>query len=161
MVVIKSYDRIECADGFIRVKTNEKCCCSVCGGILYVRDSKPRKVINQAGITKIYRLRRLKCQNCGYLHTEIPGSIVPYKHYAAEVIEAEIWQEREDCPADNNTSWRWKSFFASILILAQKHNFFSSQSHWISKAYQIVEKFKLLTHPVCVPFESIRCYNSK
>ena len=33
-----------------------------------------------------FLIRRLKCSNCGRLHRELPDCLVPYKHYASEVI---------------------------------------------------------------------------
>lgn len=159
MVIIEKYSTDIAADGFIIIQSKETCGCPICGGELRVRDSKKRRVINQAGDIDMYRLRRLKCKNCGKLHTEIPDCIVPYKHYAAEVVEAELLETRKDCPADNNTTSRWKAIFAAVLSLAHKYGFFSSQSYWVSKAYLTMEKLKLLTHPPCVPFASVRCYN--
>lgn len=31
---------------------------------------------------------RLKCSSCGRLHRELPDCLVPYKHYASEVISS-------------------------------------------------------------------------
>ena len=33
-----------------------------------------------------FLIRRLKCSSCGRLHRELPDCLVPYKHYASEVI---------------------------------------------------------------------------
>ena len=33
-----------------------------------------------------FLIRRLKCSSCGKLHRELPDCLVPYKHYASEVI---------------------------------------------------------------------------
>lgn len=35
----------------------------------------------------------------------------PYKHHASEVIEAELDESRDDCPADDSTISRWKISF--------------------------------------------------
>jgi hypothetical protein len=37
--------------------------------------------------------------------------MVPHKHYASEVIEAELDGSRDDCPADQSTMDRWKKVF--------------------------------------------------
>ena len=160
MLIIEKYSKEISTDGFMIIKAKEICNCPLCGGNLRVRDSKKRCVINQAGDIDMYRLRRLKCKNCGKLHTEIPDCIVPYKHYAAEVVESELLELRNDCPADDSTSWRWKFFFASLAVIANKYNLLIPHSHWLSYVYFLVEKVKKITHPLCIPFPNLQCYNS-
>jgi len=76
-----------------------------------VRDSKRRQVIESDGSKVPFSLRRLKCNDCSKLHTELPAFMVPHKHYASEVIEAELDGSRDDCPADQSTMDRWKKAF--------------------------------------------------
>ena len=40
----------------------------------------------EGGTKHRFRIRRLKCSGCGKLHRELPDCLVPYKHYATEVI---------------------------------------------------------------------------
>ena len=40
----------------------------------------------EGGMKQRFLIRRLKCSNCGRLHRELPDCLVPYKHYASEVI---------------------------------------------------------------------------
>ena len=40
----------------------------------------------EGGIRRRFLIRRLKCSSCGRLHRELPDCLVPYKHYASEVI---------------------------------------------------------------------------
>lgn len=159
MVIIEKYSKDISADGLIFIRADEPCDCPICGGKLRVRDSKKRRVINQSGDKEFYRLRRLKCKDCGTMHTEIPDCIVPYKHYAAEVIEAELLALRGDCPADNITSWRWKSVFSALLVyMNQGLNHF--KRHWISRIYRFFSLQKHDTHPLCISIQKNKCYNS-
>lgn len=81
-----------------------------------MRDSKIRYLRRDDGSKETYSLRRLLCRECGKLHTELPDKIQPYKHYASDVIEAELDESRKDCPADNSTISRWKSEFKKAAV---------------------------------------------
>ena len=58
-------------------------------------------------------LRRLLCEGCAKLHTEIPDIIQPFKHYDSETIQSVIdgGEKAMDCVADDSTISRWKSDF--------------------------------------------------
>ena len=71
-------------------------------------------MITSEGKRKTYRIRRLKCKGCGKLHSELPGCMPPNKHYATEVIEGELDNSRDDCPADNRTISSWKRTFREM-----------------------------------------------
>ena len=60
--------------------------CPVCGEPLSYRDSCVRIMRLEGGMKRRFLIRRLKCSNCGRLHRELPDCLVPYKHYASEVI---------------------------------------------------------------------------
>ena len=60
--------------------------CPVCGEPLSYRDSCVRIMRLEGGMKRRFLIRRLKCSNCGKLHRELPDCLVPYKHYASEVI---------------------------------------------------------------------------
>ena len=60
--------------------------CPVCGELLSYRDSCERIMRLEGGDRQRFLIRRLKCSNCGKLHRELPDCLVPYKHYASEVI---------------------------------------------------------------------------
>jgi hypothetical protein len=64
-----------------------------------------------------FLIRRLKCKHCNRLHRELPDCLVPYKHYAAEVISGVLDdfvscadQDTEDYPCEA-TIHRWKCWF--------------------------------------------------
>ena len=56
-------------------------------------------------------LRRLRCQTCKKLHTELPSIIQPYRHYASDVIQSVLDGNEAGCAADNSTIHRWKNEF--------------------------------------------------
>lgn len=160
MIVVDHYIRY-ILRGCIRIQSTEVCTCPACQGSLRVRDSKLRRVINQAGEIEVYRLRRYKCQSCGQLHVEMPRCVVPYKHYAADVIGAELFHVREDCPAEDSTMLRWRQI--AISFLSQK--ILPSIPRTL-KSFIELDKFdKVLqscnqTHPLCMLFQILSCYNS-
>ena len=106
MIIITKY-RIVSRDGFFCVKTNEPVLCPVCHSFLQVRDSKKRTLITEAGV-RIYKLRRLKCLQCGKIHSEIPDCIRPYKRYSKDLIEQAVQGNAANCPAEDSTLYRWK-----------------------------------------------------
>ena len=87
--------------------------CPICAGALKVRDSKRRKLLctTEEIAGKTYLLRRLRCETCGKLHTELPDSMKPYKHYETDAIQAEIDGSQENPSADESTLRRWKVGF--------------------------------------------------
>ncbi|MCD8294372.1 MAG: DUF6431 domain-containing protein [Clostridia bacterium] len=60
--------------------------CPCCGGTLSYRDTRSRICRLEGGGKEFFRIRRLRCSQCGTLHNELPDCLVPHKHYAAEVI---------------------------------------------------------------------------
>jgi len=101
---------------FIRSKEESRC--PICNGSVTVRDSRDRKVIDDSGEQKLYRLRRLKCRSCNKLHIELPDFMVPYKHYEAAVIEAALDETTDSCPADDSTIQRWKVWLRQLILRA-------------------------------------------
>jgi len=90
------------------------CRCPLCGGAVYHRDHKSRFVKRLSGEVWHFRLRRLLCDNCSKLHTEIPDIIQPYKHYDSETIQSVLdgGEKAKGCVADNSTIRRWGVDFA-------------------------------------------------
>jgi len=90
------------------------CKCPLCSGAVYHRDHKARDAKRLNGEVWHFRLRRLLCDNCDKLHTEIPDIIQPYKHYDSETIQSVLdgGEKAGDCVADNSTISRWKADFA-------------------------------------------------
>lgn len=100
------------------IRSKEESCCPICNGSVTVRDTRDRKVIDDSGTRKLYRLRRLKCRSCNKLHIELPDSMIPYKHYEAAVIEAALDGTTDSCPADNSTIQRWQIWLRQLILRA-------------------------------------------
>ena len=100
--------------GFYSIVSLTPCKCPLCGGVVYHRDHKARTSKKSSGEIWHFMLRRLLCEDCAKLHTEIPGIIQPYKHYDSETIQNVIdgGEKAVDCIADESTIYRWKSDFA-------------------------------------------------
>lgn len=93
--------------------------CPYCGKPLVYRDSRPRIWKWYGGVKREIIIRRLKCNSCCCLHSELPDKLVPHKHYGAEVIEDVVDEvstpdetQTEDYPCEK-TMERWKNWIAS------------------------------------------------
>ena len=85
--------------------------CTECHGELEPYDRRRRRFIDTNGSRRVVSLRRLRCDKCGRLHTELPGFIVPYKRYSATVIVTVSEGGRTDVPYEERTrqkirAWR-------------------------------------------------------
>ena len=90
----------------------------MCGGSLKVRDTKPRHIISKdSNEVKWYRLRRLRCSQCKKIHTELPDSMQPYKHYESASIQDTIDGIADNyCAAEESTLYRWKTTFKNAKV---------------------------------------------
>ncbi len=91
--------------------------CPHCGGELKYRDSRPRIHCREGGTKEWIIIRRLKCHECGELHSELPDCLVPYKHYDSEIIAGVIDgivtpddADSEDYPCEE-TIKRWLQWY--------------------------------------------------
>ena len=125
------------------IRSKEESCCPICNGRVTVRDSRNRKVIDDTGKCKVYKLRRLKCTSCNKLHLELPDSMVPYKHYEAAVIESTLDGVTDSCPADNSTIQRWQIWLRQ-LILRTDSTLRSLWSSYHQKNWPLFDKSSLL-----------------
>lgn len=98
------------------------CLCPECGGILSYRDSRLRICKTYGGTATYISIRRLECIDCNRLHTELPSFLVPYKHYASEVVENVLDDvstpedtTTEDYPCEMTMN-RWKNWFMKNLL---------------------------------------------
>lgn len=73
-----------------------------------VRDSKRRKVMDEAGTEYLFNFRRFQCEQCKKLHTEIPDCVIPQKQYSKRAIADVLNGKCNYYVADNSTVWRWK-----------------------------------------------------
>ena len=99
--------------------------CPLCGEPLSYRDSCVRIMRLEGGMKRRFLIRRLKCSNCGRLHRELPDCLIPYKHYASEVISGVLdgivtpcWLEANRLRIDGylkSTGYRLLGFSTELL----------------------------------------------
>lgn len=114
MIIVSLFELIHNIDtGIYTIITLLPIYCPLCGGAVYYRDRKTRDVKRLNGEVWHFRLRRMLCEVCEKLHTEIPELIQPYKHYDSETIQSIIDgnEDAKACGADDSTIQRWKSEF--------------------------------------------------
>lgn len=107
MVIISRYEIIFNSRGEYAAKSVNPSVCPICGGSLFVRDSRLRICIREDGHTVFYRIRRLRCKECAKIHTELPDCIMPFKRYGAACVENAV-DGHNICPAEESTVRRWK-----------------------------------------------------
>lgn len=151
MIIITQYGKRVAPDGCVHILNKEEHKCPICNGKLIVRDTKRRKVVNQDGSVTIYYLKRLSCKHCGKLHTQFPDCIIPYRHYAAEVIESELIQSQPDCPADNITVRRWKHIFSALFPYILKNpDLAKPNRRWLAELCHFINIFPETTPSLCL-----------
>lgn len=64
--------------------------CPMCRNHLSYYDTVRRIVRKEGRITRRAYIRRLRCDNCGRIHRELPSFILPYKQYEARIIRGVI-----------------------------------------------------------------------
>jgi len=114
MLIVSSYKIKHNAEtGLISIISDAVARCPLCGGELCYKDSRVRKVKDYLGEVLRYLLRRLRCTVCKKLHTELPDTIQPYKHYDSHAIQMAIDgdEQASAIAADGSTIKRWKSSF--------------------------------------------------
>ena len=115
MIIVPKFElKYNRETGIYTIISITACTCPLCGGSLYHRDYKPRNSKKCDGEILHFKLRRLLCDNCKKLHTEIPDIIQPHKHYDSATIQSVIdgTEESKNCVADNSTIRRWEKSFA-------------------------------------------------
>lgn len=97
------------------IKGTETIPCPICGGHLLQRDRRKRCVIDQEDTKLVFSLRRLFCDRCKRLHTELPDFIIPYKRYGSKVIESLVTDDEGTIPYEGRTRQKIKSWYEKIL----------------------------------------------
>ena len=64
--------------------------CPECGGTLKYYDKVRRIVRTKGGTTWYEKIKRFRCIECKRLHRMLPYTILPFKHYEAEIIEGVV-----------------------------------------------------------------------
>lgn len=93
--------------------------CPDCGTVLKHRDYRLRIMKTEGGTKQSIQIERLKCKQCQRLHNALPDFLVPYKHYATEIISGVLDEvvssedlDDEDYPCEA-TMKRWHHWFMS------------------------------------------------
>ena len=186
MCIIQNYDLLpkEDEENTYSCKSLEVSVCPDCDSVLIYRDK--RKRIMRCYNSEVWHviIRRMKCPKCNCLHNEIPDCIVPYKQFAAEIIERKIDGNisgedeilLEDQPCDKTvTRWyRWlknitpelfeiiikllKNIIESHLASINKENLLLSirqfGAGWISFISIALTKMKPLNSPLNISLSS-------
>jgi len=104
--------------------------CPKCGGKLVVNSYYSRILIDSDGSRQKIPVMQTRCvkKACGRTHAILPHFVMPYKRYAADVIEAAILSFKEngglkysDCPAEDKTIRGWKDRFKNRGATAVNH----------------------------------------
>ena len=96
--------------------------CPTCSNILKYKDTKTRKLFDYGHEFELIKVRRFKCDVCNKMHSELPDSVVPGRHYKKEVIKdvLEHWIEEDDPIAENGpaniTMQRWRKEINADII---------------------------------------------
>jgi hypothetical protein len=99
--------------------------------------TKNRKAYERSGESKVYCIRRFRCDQCDRIHHELPDFLVPYKRYESECIESVLSNPtKHDVPADHSTLYRWYTWFSSLL------------DYWIGCLISIKLRIKQEIHPL-------------
>lgn len=101
------------------IESNAISYCPVCGEPLVYRDSCERGMLLEGHERRVYRIRRLKCPECGKLHRELPDFLAPFKQYAVEIISGVLDgivtsgdEDSSDYPCEETMS-RWHHWLAA------------------------------------------------
>ena len=117
MINVKEYELIphKKAQDKYHVKSKEKSICPVCGSLeLKVVGTRTRKVLKSCGKKIILVIRRLRCRSCRRIHHELPDSIVPYKRYSSESIEAILDGMEDTVSCEESTIYHIRKWFSDF-----------------------------------------------
>jgi uncharacterized protein YbaR (Trm112 family) len=150
MVIVSSFKlSYNESSGIFTITPEEILCCPLCSGGLFYRDSKLRKLKDLLGEVWRFFVRRLLCQSCKKLHTELPSIIQPYRHYSSDAIQSVLdgGEAGADCAADNSTIRRWKTEFAHAVPdinqrLASTHAQMGDEKVPIASTVHILDSIK-------------------
>jgi len=126
MIILSGFQyHLEERGGILYVKTDEKLNlnCPICNAMLTEIGVRLRKVISPEGDKEVLQIRRMRCEECGKIHHELPDYLVPYKRHCAETIEKVTADNLGDVPCEPAVvhkikAW-WlaiKDYFLNILI---------------------------------------------
>lgn len=139
------------------VESRDVCLCPGCQSSLQHRDYRLRIMKQEGGERKEIRIERLQCINkgCRRLHNALPDCLVPYKHYASEVISGVLDEvispddpEAEDYPCEA-TMLRWKHWLMANRLRIDGylksigHRLLCFSQELLSSRISLLEKIRL------------------
>lgn len=139
------------------VESSDTCPCPCCQAPLEHRDYRLRIMKLEGGEEKFLRVERRKCTNvgCRRMHTVLPDCMVPYKHYASEVIAGVLDEvitpddaDTEDYPCVA-TMHRWKHWLMANYLRMEGylksigHRLLGLEKGLLASTVSLLEKLRL------------------
>ena len=113
MVIISKF-RLIFKNGIYKVVSFESPRCSKCDTTLRYIDTRKRVMINESGDRISLRIRRLRCDVCKTIHSELPDILVPNHLYCYAIIEKVYLMNKDLTPVDDGTYRRIKKYVELI-----------------------------------------------
>jgi hypothetical protein len=92
--------------------------CPVCDSSELIKKGwRSRKLITFIGSLLLFLIQRVRCKDCGKMHHVLPDTIIPYKRYDAETIEAVIKGNPEQalCGLEEQDIYRIKIWWGNMV----------------------------------------------
>lgn len=93
---------------YYAIISDEKNICTDCNQTMKIIGSRKRTVKDISGEQYVFSLRRMRCEKCSVIHTEIPDCIIPHKQYSKNAIDTAIKGQCDYYTMENSTVFRWK-----------------------------------------------------
>ncbi len=131
--------------------------CPRCHGELKPYDRRRRRFIDTDGSRRVVSLRRLRCNKCARLHTELPDFIVPYKRYSAKVIVSVSKSGRTDVPYEERTRQKIRAWCKKVVshlqgVWCQQVNLGFVSPHIVPDFFSLVRATVNSGNWLCHPF---------
>lgn len=92
----------------------ETIACPNCQGVLGPYDRRRRNLIEEDGWNRQYLLRRLRCESCLKMHTELPAIMIPYKRYSAAVVGTVAGGKGIGVPFEERTRQKIRAWYKAV-----------------------------------------------
>lgn len=130
--------------------------CPNCLAELNPYDRRDRKYRDGNGDRHCLSLRRLRCvsKKCRRIHTELPDSLIPYKRYAASVVEAVLTGTADNAPEEETTRRRWREWYRRMarhfqgVLTAERRHLSEIARTLLASPEKFICKARLLGEPV-------------
>ena len=113
MVIISKYKLESKKDKAIfKVRSYEERRCPICGGSLSVIGSRLRHLITESGDPIVLSIRKLSCDKCGKIHSELPDAIFPYHRLCSLTIKSIVAGDKDNAVCDEASYRRIRLWWA-------------------------------------------------